>query len=313
MKPQLVSVVLPVYNEEGSLRELHARLRAVFAGAEMDCELIFVDDGSTDDSLKTIKEISEEDQRCRCVSFARNFGHEAASTAGLQRAQGDVVVLMDTDLQDPPEFIPTLIEKWKEGYEVVYVRRRNRAGESVFKRLSAWVFYRILNALAEVKIPSDVGDFRLMDRKVVDAFKNLPEANRFVRGMIAWLGYQQIGVEYDRPERRKGKTKYDPYKLAYLAFDAAVSFSASLLRLSTITGFVVGFASLVMVLVVVAQKLFLGIPIKGYALMASGLFFLGGLILLYLGLLGEYVAKTYRQVQARPLYIVKEEIGKTPL
>ena len=313
MKPLSVSVVVPVYNEEGSLRELHARLRTVFSNAGMAYELVFVDDGSTDCSLKTIKEIGSEDEHCRCVSFTRNFGHEAASTAGLQRAQGDVVVLMDADLQDPPELIPTLVEKWKEGYEVVYVRRRKRRGETLFKRFSAWVFYRMLNALTEVKIPADVGDFRLMDRRVVEAFRNLPETNRFVRGMIAWLGYREIGVEYDRPERRQGKTKYDPFKLAYLAFDAMVSFSASLLRLSTITGFVVGLASLIMVLVVVVQKLFFGIPVQGYALMATGLFFLGGLILLYLGLLGEYVAKTYRQVQARPLYIVKEEIGKTPL
>lgn len=313
MKDPLVSVVLPVFNEEGNLRELHSRLRAVFGRAEMAYEVIFVDDGSTDNSLRIIKEISREDEHCRCVSFSRNFGHEAASTAGLQRAQGDAVVLMDADLQDPPELIPTLIEKWKEGCEVVYVRRRKRTGESVFKRISAWAFYRMLNALTEVKIPADVGDFRLLDRKVVEAFRNLPETNRFVRGMIAWLGYRSTGVEYDRPERRRGKTKYDPFKLTYLAFDAMVSFSASLLRLSTITGFVVGLASLVMVLVVVVQKLFFGIPVQGYALMASGLFFLGGLILLYLGLLGEYVAKTYRQVQARPLYIVKEEIGKTPL
>jgi glycosyltransferase involved in cell wall biosynthesis len=313
VKPELVSVVLPVHNEEGSLRELHARLKTVFNNAGMTYELVFVDDGSTDNSLRIIRDIGKEDRRCRCVSFTRNFGHEAASTAGLQRARGDAVVLMDADLQDPPEIIPTLVAKWKEGYEVVYVRRRKRMGESVFKRFTAWMFYRMLNALTEIKIPADVGDFRLMDRRVVEAFRNLPETNRFVRGMIAWLGYRETGVAYDRPERRRGQTKYNPFKLTYLAFDATVSFSTSLLRLSTFTGFVVGLVSLVMVIVIVVQKLFFGIPIQGYALVASGLFFLGGLILLYLGLLGEYVAKVYRQSQARPLYIVKEEIGDTSL
>jgi len=313
VKTPSVSVVVPVYNEEGCLTELHARLEAVFKSAQVPYELIFVDDGSTDSSLDAIKSISGADERCRYVSFTRNFGHEAASTAGLQRAQGDAVVLMDADLQDPPELIPTLIQKWREGYEVVYVRRGKRRGESLFKRLSAWVFYRMLNVLSEVKIPSDVGDFRLMDRKVVEAFRNLPETNRFVRGMIAWLGYRETGVDCDRPQRKRGRTKYDPFKLTYLAFDAVVSFSTSLLRLSTLTGFLVGLASLVIVVVIIVQKLFFGIPIQGYALVASGLFLLGGLILLYLGLLGEYVAKVYRQSQARPLYIVKEEIGETSL
>ncbi len=302
-----VSVVIPLYNEEENLRELHHRLKKIFKENQLNYEIIFVDDGSQDNSLAVIKEICRSDTKCRYVSFSRNFGHEAASTAGLERARGEVAILMDADLQDPPEFIPTLIKKWQEGYEVVYARRKKRRGESLFKQITSWLFYRLLNLFSEIKIPEDVGDFRLMDRKILEEFKKLPERNRFVRGLIAWLGYRQTSVEYERPERYKGKTKYNPFQLTYLAFDALTSFSTSLLRISTFSGFIVAFVSFLIVLIIFCQKVFFRLPIPGYALIATGLFFLGGLILIYLGLVGEYIAKIHRQVQERPLYIVKEE------
>lgn len=309
MDLSLCSVVVPLHNEEENVRELYTRVGKTLHDIGVEYELILVDDGSEDRSLEIVRELARADRHVRYVSFSRNFGHEAASTAGLERARGDVVVLMDADLQDPPEFIPELLAKWRAGYEVVYARRKKRQGESRFKRGTSWLFYRLLNRLSDVRIPEDVGDFRLMDRRAVEAFKGMPERSRFIRGMIAWVGFRQIAVEYDRPERLKGMTNYSPAKLTYLAVDAMVSFSTALLRFSTIAGLVAGVVSLVMVLVILVQKVFHGIAIPGYALMTAGLFFIGGAILLSLGILGEYVGKIYRQVQARPLFVVREETG----
>ncbi len=308
----LVSVVIPLFNEEENLPEVHRRVSNVLAQLGVNYELLLVNDGSTDRSAEMIVELARADGHVRYVTFSRNFGHEAACTAGLERCRGDVAVLMDADLQDPPELIPAFLEKWRAGYDIVYARRSRRIGESLLKRGSAWLFYRLLNATAEVSVPRDVGNFRLMDRRAVEAYRALPERNRFTRGMVAWLGFNQVGVSYDRPARFKGRPKYNYLKSFYLALDALTGFSTALLRLSSVLGFLSSLVSFVLLLIVLVKKIFYGIPVEGFSMLASGLFFLGGVILLSLGVLGEYVAKTYRQVQGRPLYIVKEEGGQHP-
>ena len=305
----LYSVVIPVYNEEGNLRALYERLVRVLLSLSVDYEIVFVDDGSTDHSLSTIKKLARLDNHIKFLSFSRNFGHEAASTAGLDKARGDVVVLMDADLQDPPEAIKALSDKWKEGYQVVYGQRGKREGEFFFKRATAFLFYRFLNLLTDVHIPLDTGDFRLMDKAVVQDLKKCREQNRFVRGLMSWLGYKQIGISYDRPERKSGSTKYGFFKLLILSLDALCGFSIVPLRIATLLGLVTLIISAVFTIVIIMQKLVLGLNIPGYALATAGMFFLGGVELLLLGVIGEYVGRIYRQVQQRPLYLVREESG----
>lgn len=301
------SVVVPAYNEQDNLEPLHARLTRVLASTGADYEIIFVDDGSHDATLEVVRKLAGGDAHVRYVSLARNFGHEAASTAGLDRTGGDVVVLMDADLQDPPELIPELIEKWRQGYDVVYAQRRRRAGESVLKRLTAWAFYRTLNAVTPTPIPADTGDFRLMDRRVVAQFRRMRETNRFVRGMVAWVGHRQTAVQFDRPARHAGQAKYNVIKLILLSLDAAMGFSTHPLRLATLLGLLTTAGALIAGLAVVIHKLFFGLAVEGYALLAAGIFFLGGVQMLLLGILGEYTGRIYTQVQQRPLYVVKEQ------
>ncbi|HUU83583.1 MAG TPA: glycosyltransferase family 2 protein [Phycisphaerae bacterium] len=301
------SVVVPAYNEQDNLESLHARLTAVLAGTGADYEIILVDDGSADATLEVMRKLAAADPHVRFVSFARNFGHEAASTAGLDRASGDVVVLMDADLQDPPELIPELIDQWAQGHDVVYAQRRRREGESLFKRLTAWAFYRTLNAVTPTPIPADTGDFRLMDREVVGQFRRMREANRFVRGMIAWVGHRQTAVQFDRPARHAGEAKYNLFKLMALSLDAAMGFSTFPLRVATVLGLITTVGAVVAGSAVVIHKLFFGLAVEGYALLAAGIFFLGGVQMLLLGILGEYIGRIYTQVQQRPLYVVKEE------
>jgi dolichol-phosphate mannosyltransferase len=299
--------VVPAFNEQDSLEPLHDRLTRVLTGIGADYDIIFVDDGSTDQTLAVIRKLASADPRVRYVSFARNFGHEAASTAGLDRADGDVVVLMDADLQDPPELIPELIDKWRQGHDVVYAQRRRRTGESAFKRLTAWAFYRTLNAVTPTTIPADTGDFRLMDRRVVAQFRRMRETNRFVRGMVSWVGHRQTAVQFDRPARHAGEAKYGILKLIMLSLDATMGFSTLPLRVATVLGLVTTAGALIAGLAVVIHKLFFGLAIEGYALLAAGIFFLGGVQMLLLGILGEYTGRIYTQVQQRPLYVVKEE------
>jgi dolichol-phosphate mannosyltransferase len=308
-----IAVVVPLLNEEGNLRELHARLARTLDGLVGDNRrIIFVDDGSTDSSAQIIRDLAAADPTVVGLSFSRNFGHEAASTAGFDFAAdcgADAVVLMDADLQDPPETLVDLIAKWRQGFEIVYAVRRKREGETVFKRSTSWLFYRILDKLSDVKIPMDTGDFRLVDRKVVAALKSMRERDRFVRGLVSWTGFRTAAVEYDRPARFAGQTKYNPLKLLMLSLDATVSFSTKPLRLATGLGFLVTLLSLEEAARVFLQKLFVGNPIPGYALQTTGLFFIGGVQMLLLGVIGEYIARIYRQSQARPLYIVGETIS----
>lgn len=303
----LCSIVIPVYNEEKNIPELYRRLKDVLSALKMRYEIIFVDDGSTDGTLGAVRELSSSDEKIFYISFTRNFGHEAASTAGLDATRGDCVVLMDADLQDPPEMIPRMIDLWQKGYHLVYARRRKRHGESFFKRVTAGIFYRTLNLFSEFKIPMDTGDFRLMDRAVVDDFRRCREQNRFVRGLTAWMGYNQTAVEFDRPARYAGETKYNPLKLFFLSLDVITGFSIVPLRIVTGVGFVIALLSMGKTIHIVIQKLFLDLNIPGYALLASGLFFLGGVQIFFLGIMGEYIGRIYRQVQQRPLYLIKED------
>ena len=305
----IFSIVVPVFNEEGSLRELFTRLSLVFSETGYPFELVFVDDGSTDDSLEVIKLLANEDRQVKFLSFSRNFGHESASTAGLDVASGDAVILMDADLQDPPELIPELILKWKEGYEVVYAQRQSRSGESFVVRATSYVFYRFMKRLAGIDIPIDTGDFRLMDRKVVANFRRCREKNRFVRGLLSWVGYRQTAVRFNREQRKTGKTKYNNLRRLFLAVDAITGFSIMPLRISLLIGFLVVIFSLFAGIHVVIQKIFFGIPIPGYAFLVCSLFFLGGSMLFVMGIIGEYIGKIYIEVQKRPLYVLQEKSG----
>ena len=302
----LLSVVVPCYNEEANLQLLADRLHAVLAPLGVRYELILVDDGSSDGTLDLMKALSVADARVRWGSFSRNFGHEAATSCGFALCRGDMAVLMDADLQDPPELIPAMIEKWRENFDVVAARRNHRQGESTWKRATSKIFYRLMNRLSDVDIPLDVGDFRLVDRKAINAFNRFTERNRFVRGLFAWVGFRQGYIEYSRPPRHGGETKYSVMKLFLLSIDALFSYTLLPLRLITMFGLLVTALSFVIIATVVIQKLLGLIQVGGYAMMATGLFFLGGSILTFLGVLGEYVGKTYQEAQGRPLYILSE-------
>jgi polyisoprenyl-phosphate glycosyltransferase len=307
--PEL-SVVVPVYNEEANIEQLYRRVVTALDEAGISFELIFVDDGSVDRSLSIMKRLAGADERVRYASFSRNFGHEAASTCGMRMVRGLAAVLMDADLQDPPEIIPRMHASWKEGFDVVCARRSSRAGESLMKKVTSHYFYRFMNRFSAVKLPVDVGDFRLADRKVVDAFNRLPEHSRFVRGLFCWVGYRQTEIEYERQSRAEGKTKYNWVRLFLLSLDAFFGFSLVPLRLCILLGVIVIVFSFVIACIIIAQRLFFSLAIPGYALMTTGMFFLGGVQLTFLGVIGEYVGKIFTQVQGRPLYIVNETSGQ---
>ena len=303
----MISVVIPVYNEEACLEALFERLSSLEQQGQDRYEFIFVDDGSTDRSREIIQTLAAGHDNVKYVLFSRNFGHEAAVTAGLDYASGDAVVIIDADLQDPPELIPEMIDKWRQGYQIVYAQRRSRKGERISKRLSAWLFYRIIQWLSPIYIPADTGDFRLIDRRVVQEFRRCREQNRFVRGLISWTGFKQAPVLFDRNPRYGGKTKYDFFRLLLLAVDVVVGFSNVPLRIGMFLGFLTCTFSFLVALWIVFNKLVFDIPIEGYALLATGVFFLGGAQLLIIGLLGEYIGRIYRQVQGRPLYVVADK------
>jgi dolichol-phosphate mannosyltransferase len=304
----LMSIVIPLLNEEHTLRELHRRLVAVTTRLKCDRQIIFVDDGSTDGSAEVIRELAAKDPTVTGLRFSRNFGHEAASTAGLDAAHGDVTVLMDADLQDPPELIEQMVDLWKQDNQIVYAVRRRRAGESALKLSAAWLFYRTLNCLSEVHIPLDVGDFRLMDARVVQSLQACREHHRFVRGLVAWTGFRSAPIEYDRPPRAAGMTHYGLLKLFFLSIDAFVGFSIFPLRIASAIGALILLASMACAGLCGGEAIFRGSPSTG-GLLASGLFFLGGMQLFCIGILGEYIGRIFRQSQTRPLYLVTEEIA----
>ncbi len=301
-----ITVAVPVYNEVESLPELYRRVRAVMEELGEPWELILVDDGSTDGSTDLILELAEQDPCVVPVIFARNFGHQVAITAGLDYSRGQAVVIMDADLQDPPEVIPQLVEKWRQGYEVVYAVRTEREGETWFKRFTAAFFYRIIYRITDVPIPLDAGDFRLLDRQVVDTLNQMRERHRFPRGMAAWVGFRQIGVPYKRAARFAGKTKYPFRKMLRLAIDAVTGFSYFPLQLATYLGFFSAGLSALFIPVVVAMRLAGRQAFHGQATTLVAVLFLGGVQLICLGILGEYIGRIYDEAKGRPLYIVRK-------
>ena len=302
----IYSIVVPVYNEEEVVGEMCRRLTAVLEALHEPYEIIFVNDGSSDSTLDMLNVFCERDRNIRLIDFAKNFGHQTAITAGMDYAEGKAIVVIDADLQDPPEVIPLMIERWKEGYDVVYGKRTERKGETFFKRVSSLVFYRLMRKLTDVDIPVDTGDFRLIDRKVCDALKSIRERNRYIRGIISWLGFTQVGLEFTREERFAGKTKYPFKKMLNFAFDAITSFSLKPLKLSSYLGMLLSFCSFVCLLVVFYQKLFTNRTVAGWAsTMVVNLFF-NGIVLMMLGIAGEYIGRIYDETKGRPLYVVRQ-------
>jgi glycosyltransferase involved in cell wall biosynthesis len=301
------SIIAPIYNESQTIHELHRRISEVMESTKDDWELVLVDDGSTDGSSDIIRTIASQDNRVRPVIFARNFGHQLAVTAGLDYSRGQAVVIIDADLQDPPEVILDLIAKWREGYEVVYAIRAEREGESWFKLLTAATFYRIIYKITDVKIPMDTGDFRLLDRKVVDVMKSMRERHRFLRGMSVWVGFKQTGVEYRRAARYAGETKYPFRKMFKFAWDAVTSFSYLPLQVATYLGFFFAGLSILAIPVVVGMRISGSQEaFAGQATTLIAVLLLGGVQLISLGILGEYIGRLYDEAKGRPLYIVTE-------
>ncbi|MEJ5240799.1 MAG: glycosyltransferase family 2 protein [Anaerolineales bacterium] len=300
------SIVVPIYNEVENLPELYRRVREVMETLGEPWELVLVDDGSVDGSTEHIRRLAQSDPRVRPVIFARNFGHQIAVTAGLDYARGQAVIIMDADLQDPPEVIPRLIERWREGYEVVYAVRAEREGETWFKKVTAAFFYRLIYRIADVKIPLDTGDFRLLDRKVVDVLRHMRERHRFLRGMAAWVGFRQIGVEYRRAARFAGETKYPFRKMLRLALNAITGFSYFPLQLATFFGFFCAGLAIFSIPIVVILRMTGWQAFQGQATTLIAVLFLGGVQLISLGILGEYIGRIYDEVKGRPLYVVRE-------
>jgi dolichol-phosphate mannosyltransferase len=307
----LISILAPVYNEEPVLRELYRQVREVMDETGYPWELVLVNDGSRDRSEEIIAELHEEDDRVKGISFSRNFGFQVAVTAGLDHAHGDAVILTDADLQDPPTVFPRMIAKWEEGFDVVYGIRSSRQGETWFKVVTAKVFYRLIYRITDIDIPLDTGDFRLMDRRVVNAIRGMPERNRFLRGMVPWVGYKQTGITYERRARFAGESKFSSVRqMLPFALDAITSFSYLPLQLATYMGFLLAGLSLLAIVVVVALRL-LGPsdPLLGQATTLVTVLFLGGVQLISLGIIGEYLGRIYDEVKGRPLYLIDQSWG----
>ncbi len=310
VKTPLLSVVIPCYNEEEVIGETMQRLKAFCSElANLDAELIFVDDGSNDRTRELLKSYAKEDSKIKLIGFARNFGHQIAVTAGIDAACGDAVVLIDADLQDPPEVVHEMIAKWREGFDVVYGTRTERPGESAFKLATARVFYRLLNWLSDVPIPLDTGDFRLMSRPVVDTLRSMPERDRFVRGMVSWVGFKQIALPYKRAERFAGQSKYPLRKMLRFATDGILSFSTKPLQMSVGLGMLCATLALAGILYALGIRLFTNNWVEGWTALMIAVLFLGGIQLICVGILGEYVGRIYHEVKNRPLYVVQERLG----
>lgn len=306
----LLSVVIPCYNEEDVIGETLKRLK-IFRSelVNLDVEFIFVDDGSQDRTRELLKSYAAEDTKIRVIGFARNFGHQIAVTAGIDAACGDAVVLIDADLQDPPEVVHDMIAKWREGYDVVYGTRTERPGESKFKLATARGFYRLLNKLSDVPIPLDTGDFRLMSRHVVDTLRAMPERDRFVRGMVSWVGFKQTAIPYKRFQRFAGESKYPLSKMLRFATDGILSFSTKPLQLSVGLGMLCAVLALSGIVYALWLRLFTNIWVEGWTALMMAVLFLGGVQLICVGILGEYIGRIYNEVKSRPLYVVQEYLG----
>lgn len=306
----LISVIVPCYNEEQVIVETNRQLVATLNGlAPVDFEIVYVDDGSRDRTPDILREIQVADRHARVVRLSRNFGHQLAVSAGLEYATGDAVVIIDADLQDPPDVIPEMVARWRDGYHVVYGMRTDRHGETAFKLWTAKLFYRFINRLSKVQIPLDVGDFRLLDRRVVDVLLSMPERDRFLRGMVSWIGFRQVAVMYSRAQRRAGESKYPLLKMLQFAADGVLSFSLTPLRLALWVGFLsigLAFAGILYALIV---RLYTNDWVRGWTSIFTAVLFIGGAQLVTLGIIGEYIGRIYAEVKRRPLYVVEERLG----
>lgn len=300
-----LTIVVPAFNEQDVLPELYRRLTAVVDTLNASLELVFVNDGSTDNTLSVLDGLKARDQRIAIVDLSRNFGKEVAMTAGLDHAHGDAVVIIDADLQDPPELIPQLIQHWRDGFDVVYARRTSRAGESVLKKTTAHIFYRLMQRLSRVQIPPDTGDFRLLSRRAVEALSGLREQHRFMKGLFAWIGYPQTAVFYERAARHQGKSKWNYRGLWNFALEGITSFSTLPLHVATYLGLVTAFSAFFFGLFIVADTLLFGNPVPGYPSLLVVVLFLGGIQLMALGVIGEYLGRMFDETKRRPLYLLK--------
>lgn len=304
----LLSIIIPVYNEKNNIQPLVTRLGKIIKPYKY--EIIFINDGSSDGTAEEIKKISEKNEEIKLVSFNRNFGHQVALSCGYQYSKGDCVISLDADLQDPPEIIPQMIEKWKEGAKIVYAKRLKRDGDSVFKKVTAKMFYTFINFLSDVPIPQEVGDFRLLDRAVVNFLNDLSEQSRFLRGLVAWSGYAAQYVEFDREKRYSGTTHYNMSRMVKFALDGITSFSTKPLHLATYAGFFTGSIGFVGIIYGILGRIFLpAYWVTGWTALFVGIMFLGGVQLITIGIIGEYMSKIYKEVQKRPQYIIKEKIN----
>jgi polyisoprenyl-phosphate glycosyltransferase len=307
-----ISIVIPIYFEEGNIFPLYERLYHLLSlDLGLDYEIIFVNDGSTDSSVENILKLQKKDSNIRLIDFSRNFGHQIAVTAGIDHSSGNTVVIIDADLQDPPELIKKMYHLYQKGYDVVYARRRSRAGESFFKRITASLFYRLLDRITDIDIPLDTGDFRLISRRVVEELKRMPEKSRFIRGLVTWVGFKQTFIEYDRDKRYSGKTGYSLLKMINFSINGITSFSTFPLKIATIFGALISIITFIYILGIIYLKLFTDKTIPGWSSIMVSNLFLGGIILLTLGILGEYTGRIYTELKKRPLYIIKTKYGFT--
>ena len=306
LKSMEISIVVPLYNEEKNIRLMHDRLVSSILKISSNFEIIYVNDGSNDNSFLELLKLSDEDERVKYINFSRNFGHQIAVTAGLDYSKGAAVVIIDGDLQDPPEVIPEMYAMYKEGFEVVYGQRLIRKGESFFKKITAKYFYRILKKITNINIPVDTGDFRLIDRKIVNDLKNMPEQNKFLRGQIAWLGYRQTSIFFERDERKFGETGYPFSKMLKFALDGITGFSDIPLQFVTKTGIFISFISFLVILYAIFSHFILERTITGWTSLIISSMFIGGVQLISVGIIGEYISRINKNVQNRPLYIVSE-------
>jgi len=306
-----LSVVIPVFNEAEVIAELARRLHEALSSVSDDFEVVFVDDGSYDPSYALLTDLHKQDSRWKVIKLSRNFGHQVAITAGLDAASGDAVVVMDGDLQDPPEVIPELVQKWKEGFDVVHAVRKKRRAENPLRRAVIFLFYRLLNSLAGIRLPLDAGDFRLISRRATDIFKKFHERSRYVRGLLTWVGLRQTSVHYVREGRAAGKSKYSLTRLVRLGLDGITSFSNVPLKLASCLGFVISFICLAYAAYIFVAKLVYGLHPVGYASLIVAILFVGGVQLIAIGILGEYIGRLYEEAKRRPLYVIDTTLGVT--
>ncbi|WP_045858259.1 glycosyltransferase family 2 protein [Teredinibacter purpureus] len=304
-----LSLLVPMYNESSVIPVFFETVLNVLKEVTYELEIVCVNDGSTDNTLALLKSYAEKDARIKVISFSRNFGKEPAMTAALDYATGDAIIPIDADLQDPPELILEMLEKWEEGFSVVFARRSSRESDGLVKRNTALWFYSLFNKMSDTYIPSNVGDYRLMDRRVVDVIKRLPEKDRFMKGLFCWPGFKSTTVEFERPERAEGETKFNMWKLWNFAISGIASFSTMPIRAGIYVGLMISVASFVYAMFIVTKTLFMGVDVPGYASIMVAVLFLGGIQMFFLGLLGEYIGRIYKEVKNRPLYVVEETIG----